>query len=89
MAVGPEVPPYLLYLLLSLSIGLGVISEGEANWDAQEFEEGLPYARNELWPTIGDDIFRESIVTEDVVNQGEGVCIDILVYRSIGDGKLK
>ncbi len=31
IAVGPEVPPYLLYLPLSLAVGLWVKSGGEAN----------------------------------------------------------
>ncbi len=34
MAVGPEIPPNFLYLPLSLAVGLGVVSGGQADRDS-------------------------------------------------------
>ncbi len=46
MTVGSEVSPNLLYLTLSLAVGLGVISGGQADGDAKKLKEGLPYMRD-------------------------------------------
>lgn len=58
ITVGPEISPYLLDLLLSLAIGLGVISREEVDGDVEEFEEGCLYLGCELGPMVKENLFR-------------------------------
>ncbi len=70
MTVGPEISPNLLNLPLSLAVGLGVIPWGEADGDIEEFEERFPDTGDKLWPTIGDNIFRDAEGAEEIMEEG-------------------
>ncbi len=59
-----------LNLPLSLAVSRGVIPRGEADGDIEDLEESLPDMGYNLWPTVGDNIFRDAEGTEEIMEEG-------------------
>ncbi len=70
MTLSPEKSPNLLNLPLSLAVSRGVIPRGEADGDIEDLEESLPDMGYNLWPTVGDNIFRDAEGTEEIMEEG-------------------
>ncbi len=56
-------------LVLSLAIHLGMVARGQAHSDHLQSEEGFPNSGNELWPSIRDYVFGDSLVPKDLFEQ--------------------
>lgn len=70
--VCPKEPTELLDRVVSLTVRLWMVAQGQANCDPQPLTEGFPHPRYKLGATIGWDILREPKAPEHMLEQGFG-----------------